>query len=584
MTAFDRLRPAADRHDGAGGQRRHRQDVHHRRARRPATSPRASPSCRELMLVDLQPRRHPGAARAGARAAVSRDRRAELARPGQRATRSCGTCSPTRPSEVGARRRRRLARALSDFDAATIATTHSFCSADARRPRHGRRRRARRDVGRGRRRPGPRGRRRPLPAHVRRRPAPTRPSLTPSDARTVGRAAVGDRPGAARAGRRRPATAAGQRVGLARAAPARGRAAQAAAGLLDYDDLLVLLRDALADPDRGRGRVPRGCAPATRSCWSTSSRTPTRCSGRSCGAPSTARRRWCSSATRSRRSTPSAAPTSLTYLAAVEQADRTTTLGHQLAQRRPLLARWTTSTAARRSATSGSSSGTVDAAQPASRLPGAAPLRLRRARAGPPPGRSAGRLPAGRRRCATAVADRRRRRHRRLLDSGAPLTVDGERRPVRPGDIAVLVRTNAQAPLVRRRARRGRGAGGARRQHQRLRHPERPRLAVAAAGAGAAAPGRPGAARGADPAPRLDAPTGSTPPATRCSTSSAGCCARRPARFEEAGLAAAFELLSAPDRLREPAARRGRRGAAAHRPAAHRAGAAPRRRSRSRSG
>ena len=57
--------------------------------------------------------------------------------------------------------------------------------------------------------------------------------------------------------------------------------------LLDYDDLLTRLRDALADPRHGD--AARAAAPATATgwCWSTSSRTPTRCSGRSCGARST---------------------------------------------------------------------------------------------------------------------------------------------------------------------------------------------------------------------------------------------------------------------------------------------------------
>ena len=38
----------------------------------------------------------------------------------------------------------------------------------------------------------------------------------------------------------------------------------------------------------GAGRRPSGCGPDSGWCWSTSSRTPTRCSGRSCGGPSTA--------------------------------------------------------------------------------------------------------------------------------------------------------------------------------------------------------------------------------------------------------------------------------------------------------
>ena len=54
-----------------------------------------------------------------------------------------------------------------------------------------------------------------------------------------------------------------------------------ALSIITYDDLLTRLRDALRGP---RAAPPRssGCARATASCWSTSSRTPTRSSGRSC--------------------------------------------------------------------------------------------------------------------------------------------------------------------------------------------------------------------------------------------------------------------------------------------------------------
>ena len=57
-----------------------------------------------------------------------------------------------------------------------------------------------------------------------------------------------------------------------------------------YDDMLTRLDDAL----RPRHPKPRpGCGRATGWCWSTSSRTPIPCSGRSCAAPSTATPRWC---------------------------------------------------------------------------------------------------------------------------------------------------------------------------------------------------------------------------------------------------------------------------------------------------
>ena len=50
---------------------------------------------------------------------------------------------------------------------------------------------------------------------------------------------------------------------------------------MTYDDLLTRLNATLGG-GRAARRQRRGCARATRSCWSTSSRTPTRSSGRSC--------------------------------------------------------------------------------------------------------------------------------------------------------------------------------------------------------------------------------------------------------------------------------------------------------------
>ena len=114
----------AGRH-GARGERRHRQDVHHRGAGR-ALRGRRDPA-RPAPARHLHPHGHGRAARA--RAGAARLRRAGAgARPGRRAapaTASSG-CSPGPTQAVGARRDR-LARALAAFDAATIATTHGFC-------------------------------------------------------------------------------------------------------------------------------------------------------------------------------------------------------------------------------------------------------------------------------------------------------------------------------------------------------------------------------------------------------------------------------------------------------------------------
>ena len=125
--------------------------------------------------------------------------------------------------------------------------------------------------------------------HARRRAA----RLDTPRPRKVARAAVGDRQAGlepADADRRR---AAGQRYGFARRRPRRGRAPQAAAPA-------ARLRRPAAPGSATRSPTPstgeaarQRVRAATGSCWSTSSRTPTRCSGRSCGSPSTGTRRWC---------------------------------------------------------------------------------------------------------------------------------------------------------------------------------------------------------------------------------------------------------------------------------------------------
>ena len=193
------------------------------------------------------------------------------------------------PDEVRMRRER-LARALADFDSATIATTHAFCQevlgglgvlgdigsdttfvediSDLRGEVVD-------DL------------------YVRRFGRRDTPEFTPRGGdedrgggdREPGRADRAE--GRARPPDRRDARAAGRRC------PQRARRAQAAHG---RDDL----RRSADAPERARSRARaarsrrRGCAPATASCSWTSSRTPTPCSGRSCGPRSaTARRRWC---------------------------------------------------------------------------------------------------------------------------------------------------------------------------------------------------------------------------------------------------------------------------------------------------
>ena len=62
-------------------------------------------------------------------------------------------------------------------------------------------------------------------------------------------------------------------------------------GILSYDDLLSRLADALEE--RRLPGAASGCGSGGGSCWSTSSRTPTRCSGGCSTAPSPATPRWC---------------------------------------------------------------------------------------------------------------------------------------------------------------------------------------------------------------------------------------------------------------------------------------------------
>ena len=118
-----RLRPAPGRRDRARGERRDRQDVHDRRAG--GALRRGGHAARRAPARHLHPDGDRRAARARARAPRQRragagggatDERDEVVR----------LLADGTPEEVRLRRDR-LARALADFDAATIATTHGFC-------------------------------------------------------------------------------------------------------------------------------------------------------------------------------------------------------------------------------------------------------------------------------------------------------------------------------------------------------------------------------------------------------------------------------------------------------------------------
>jgi exodeoxyribonuclease V beta subunit len=151
-----------------------------------------------------------------------------------------------------ARRRDRLARAVASFDAATIATTHGFCQ------------QALRSLG-------------VLgdtdadavlvpdlaelvdevvdDLYLGRYAAQAQPELTVDDARAKAVRAIGDPQAALDPHDPDPASPAGHRVAFARAARSELEARKRRNRILDYDDLLELLRRVLADPQQG----PEAC-------------------------------------------------------------------------------------------------------------------------------------------------------------------------------------------------------------------------------------------------------------------------------------------------------------------------------------
>ena len=168
-----------------------------------------------------------------------------------------------------------------------------------------------------------------------------------------------------------------------------------------------------------------------------------------------------------------------------------------------------------------------------------------------------------------------------LLDSGASIedrADDGtvcDRRTVSPGDVAVLVRRNADAELVRDALGARRRAGGARGRRQRVRHAGGDRVAAPARGARAPDVGRARRGRRADVVPRVErgrgrhgerrALGGAARPAAPVGARAAHARGRGAGRDDHA-------LRARPGaRARHP-----RRRAAPHRPAPHRRAAARR--------
>ena len=278
MRALRPARPAAHRAPRrARGQRRHRQDLRARRPGHPLRR-RGRGDARRDAADHVRPGRQPGAARAGPRPARRGRARRSTTRP-RRDDNELLAHLVTRHRRRAGQRRRRLRDALAGFDAATIATTHQFCQLvlrslgvagdtdagvtlvesldelvaeivdDLYLQRFG-------DV----------------EGHPAADPRRRRSS---SPARSVAQPAHAADPGRAR----RPRSTEGVRVDFADAVLRRARAAQAPARH-------PRLRRP-ADPARRRARGPTTPRPGDRMrrrwsdrAWSTSSRTPTRCSGR----------------------------------------------------------------------------------------------------------------------------------------------------------------------------------------------------------------------------------------------------------------------------------------------------------------
>ena len=188
------------------------------------------------------------------------------------------------------RRRHRLTRALAAFDAATIATTHGFCLQMLAGL-------------------GMAGDLEPDATfvedvddlvvevvgdlYVRRfAGASGEPAVDPRTALSVARSAVGD-PQARLIQTDAPDGSSAQlRYVLAADTEKEVYRRKRMRRLIDYDDLVSRLDDALRDPVRGAAAVER-VRSRCKSSSSTSSRTPTRCSGGSWRPRSTARQRWC---------------------------------------------------------------------------------------------------------------------------------------------------------------------------------------------------------------------------------------------------------------------------------------------------
>ena len=272
MEPFDLLGELPDRHHAARGERRHRQDLRRRCAG--ARYVAEGVAALDEMLVITFGRAASQELRERVREQLVEAERA-LADP--RAARDLGGAArPARegdddesaPPQADRRRAGRLRRRDDRHHPPVLPAGAALAR---RRRRHRLPRRARGEP----RRPGRRGRRRPLPAALR-HAAETPPFKRARRARSsparrsATRRPSSRRPTPSRAARPRPRSTSREAV---RAEVDRRKRRL---GILSTTTCSSRLADALEDEDAPRAT---GCASAGRSCSSTSSRTPTRCSG-----------------------------------------------------------------------------------------------------------------------------------------------------------------------------------------------------------------------------------------------------------------------------------------------------------------
>ena len=379
-------------------------------------------------------------------------------------TRSCSSSPPARPTRCASAatgspprsptstRRRSPPRTVSASRCSAASASPATSSTDV-------------DVRRGRDRPARGGRRRPLRAPVR-PPATSRPfdlARGPRDRPRRRRQPRGRAPAAGR----RPATA-GRRCARAWPAPCATRSSGASGGSGSSPTTTCSPASPRRSPTRDRrGRRAPDCASATGSCWSTSSRTPTRSSGTSSAARSAT-----ATTTLVLIGDPKQAIYAFrgadvyAYLDAARAAGDQRDAGHQLAQRPGPHRRLRRHVRRRPARPRGIEYRTVERRRRPSRAAGCTARRPTRAAR---PGRPARRPARDAHAAGLGVGARARastsptispptscgccRRTPRSIERSPTGETTGTR-PRRPGHIAVLVRTHTPRRARARRARR----------------------------------------------------------------------------------------------------------------------------------